>query len=212
MAVVKTRTRSGGDVGCTEHLNKHNLLQCFTQGEWKVQVYANKKPHKGYSISNATPTTTHCCSSHTERRNQYQYWILAAYLVKIGTAIILVVLSPDEHLSQTLPVSQNFVANRCIVVLFGTSFSEYALLNASRKAADDIDAKKCSKMNTRSAREYIMFAPAQLCATGVNSGLATRVTLIRVSRVRAGEFITRERTRFWFHFCSAVRDFCWVAF
>jgi len=35
-------------------------------------------------------------------------------------------------------------------------------------------------MNTHSAREYTMFAPAQLCAVGVISGLATRMTFTRV--------------------------------
>jgi hypothetical protein len=34
---------------------------------------------------------------------------------------------------------------------------------------------------TRSARKYTIFAPARLCATGVSSGLATKVTLNRVS-------------------------------
>jgi hypothetical protein len=49
-----------------------------------------------------------------------------------------------------------------IAVLFGTSSSGYAFLNASRTAANDLDAKKCSRMNTRSDHEYTMFAPAQL--------------------------------------------------
>jgi hypothetical protein len=43
-------------------------------------------------------------------------------------------------LSQTLPVSQRFDTSRCIVVLFGTSLPGYALLNASRTAANDFDA------------------------------------------------------------------------
>jgi hypothetical protein len=46
--------------------------------------------------------------------------------------------------------------------------------------------KKLSNKTTihrRSAREYTMFAPAQFCATGVSSGLATRVTLTRASTV-----------------------------
>jgi hypothetical protein len=36
-------------------------------------------------------------------------------------------------------------------------------------------------MDTRSAHEYTMFAPELLCATGVSSGLATRVTVTRMS-------------------------------
>jgi hypothetical protein len=40
------------------------------------------------------------------------------------------------------PVFRNFAAIRCtVVVLFGTSFSGSALLNASRGAANDFDAK-----------------------------------------------------------------------
>jgi hypothetical protein len=62
--------------------------------------------------------------------------------------------------TQTLPVSRNFVTSRCIVVLFGTSSPGYALVNASRTAANDFDA--IVRMNTRSGREYTMFAPAQL--------------------------------------------------
>jgi hypothetical protein len=37
-----------------------------------------------------------------------------------------------------------------------------ALLNASRKAANNYDAKFCSRMNIHSAHEYTTFAPAQL--------------------------------------------------
>jgi hypothetical protein len=54
------------------------------------------------------------------------------------------------------------VTSQCIVVLFGTSLSGYTLLNVSRTAANDFDAKQCSRMNTRSTLEYTMFAPAQL--------------------------------------------------
>jgi hypothetical protein len=42
-----------------------------------------------------------------------------------------------------------------------TSLSGYALLGASQTAENDSDAKEYSRMNTSSAREYIMFAPAQ---------------------------------------------------
>jgi hypothetical protein len=59
-------------------------------------------------------------------------------------------------------VPVNFVTSRCVFVLFGTSMSEYVLLNALRTAANQFDAKYCSIMNTRSAREYSMFTPAQL--------------------------------------------------
>jgi hypothetical protein len=45
-------------------------------------------------------------------------------------------------LSQILPVSRNFVINRCVVVLFATSLSGHALLNASRKAPNDFDVRE----------------------------------------------------------------------
>jgi hypothetical protein len=50
------------------------------------------------------------------------------------------------------------------------------------------------------------------CAAGVSSGLATRVTLTRVSLGRLVESITRGWTCFWFHSCTIVRDCFWVAF
>jgi hypothetical protein len=57
-------------------------------------------------------------------------------------------------------VPRNFVTSRCIV-LFGTTASGYALLNASQTITNDLDAKKCSRMNTYLACEYAMFATAQ---------------------------------------------------
>jgi hypothetical protein len=54
---------------------------------------------------------------------------------------------------QTLSVSRNSVTRWCIVVLFGTSLSAYAFLNASRTAANDFDTKLCSIMNTLSGNQ-----------------------------------------------------------
>jgi hypothetical protein len=45
------------------------------------------------------------------------------------------------------------------------------------------------------------------CATGVSSGLATRVTLTRVSRGRLGVSITRGWTCFWSNFCTWLLGF-----
>jgi hypothetical protein len=97
--------------------------------------------------------------------------------------------SMSTYHGQTIPVSRNFIIGRCIVVLFGTSLSGYALLNASRTAANDFDTKYCSRTNTRSHLHNFR-------ATGVSSGLATRVTLTRVSRDWLGESITRGWTCF----------------
>jgi hypothetical protein len=90
--------------------------------------------------------------------------VAADALIEIGTAVIPAVFSLDEHLSQAkLLLSRNSVTFKCIAVLCGTSMSEYKLLNDSRTAAaNNFDANQCSIMNTCSAREYTMFAPAQL--------------------------------------------------
>jgi hypothetical protein len=54
--------------------------------------------------------------------------------LEIGTVVISAVLSLGEstYYRQTLPVSQNFVSSRCIVVLLGIFLSGYALLKVSR--------------------------------------------------------------------------------
>jgi hypothetical protein len=71
------------------------------------------------------------------------YPIVAAdALLEIGTAVISAVLSLDEHLSQTnTSCVPKFCTSRCIVVLFGNSLSGYALVNGSRTATNDFDAK-----------------------------------------------------------------------
>jgi hypothetical protein len=73
------------------------------------------------------------------------YAVVAAdAMLEIGATVISVVLSLDEHLSETnTSVSRNVVTSRCTVVLFATSLSGYALLNASRTAKNDFGAKYC---------------------------------------------------------------------
>jgi hypothetical protein len=66
-------------------------------------------------------------------------------------------------------------------------------------------------MNTRSAREHTCSHLHSFCATGVSSGLATRVTSNRVWRGRLGESITWSWTCFWFNFCTVVRITIWSA-
>lgn len=101
-------------------------------------------------------------------------------------------------------VFRNIVTNRCIVVLFGSSLSWYALLNASGTAANDFDAKQYLRMNKRFICEYSM-----LHNWRVNSGLATRATLARVWRGRLGESIVQGWTCFRFHLCTVLSDcFC----
>jgi hypothetical protein len=59
-------------------------------------------------------------------------------------------------------VSQTVAESRCVVVLFGTSLSEYTLLNASRTVANNYRAKFFSRMSTRSSSEYALLTPAQI--------------------------------------------------
>jgi hypothetical protein len=40
---------------------------------------------------------------------------------------------------QTQVLNRKYVTSRCIVVLFGTSLPEYALINCLRRASNDFD-------------------------------------------------------------------------
>jgi hypothetical protein len=62
-------------------------------------------------------------------------------LLEIGTYVIQLFCRSKEHLLETLSVYRNVVISRCIVVLFGTALLGYALLNTSRRAANDFDTK-----------------------------------------------------------------------
>jgi hypothetical protein len=101
---------------------------------------------------------THETNDNVEFLQPYPV-VAANAMLETGTTLISAVLSFDATTYKKTPVSRNFITSRCVVVLFGTSLSGHALLNASRTAANDFDAKQCSRMNTRSTREYTMFAP-----------------------------------------------------
>jgi hypothetical protein len=64
---------------------------------------------------------------------------LLQLMLEISMAIISSVLNTFHR--QTLPMSQNVVTIRCVFVLFCTSLSGYALLNASQTAANNFDVK-----------------------------------------------------------------------
>jgi hypothetical protein len=108
-------------------------------------------------------------------------------------------------------VTWNSVTSRCIVV-FGTSLSGYALLNASQTAVNNFDVKWCLGMNTHSACEYTVFAPTQLLHSWLEQQPSNQGDLDWVSWGRLGESVTRGWTCSWFYFCAVVHDFCWVAF
>jgi hypothetical protein len=113
-------------------------------------------------------------------------------------------------LSQKLPVSWIFVTSRSSVVLFGTSLSAYALLNASRTAATYFDEKLCSRMNTSCAHKRTVFAKLsrnwRARRPRNQGGLDSSVT----GEVESVFFT--GRTCFWFHSWTVVRDCSWVAF
>jgi hypothetical protein len=95
--------------------------------------------------------------------------------------------------TEKLPGLRNSVTSRCNL-LFGASLPGYALLNALRRAGDGLIAillvnAPCSHLHC-------------FGATDVSSGLATGVTLTRLSRGRLGESVTRGSTCFWFSFCA----------
>jgi hypothetical protein len=68
--------------------------------------------------------------------------------------------------------------------------SGHALLNDSRAAANDFDAKKCSPMNIRSARQYTMLARAKLLRNCQQLQPSNQGNITRVSRRKLGESIT----------------------
>jgi hypothetical protein len=103
-----------------------------------------------------------------KRRNQWKYWILAAVSLCCSwctawnrqfTAVILTALSLDEHFSQTqTSCLQKFCYQSvyCIIRYF------LVRINIAKCFTNNSKRFRCSRMNKRSAREYTMFAPAQL--------------------------------------------------
>jgi hypothetical protein len=68
--------------------------------------------------------------------------VAADALLEISTSVISAVLSLDEHLSQTNTYcAPKFCFQSVYCCLIRYSLSGYALLNASRTAANDFDAK-----------------------------------------------------------------------
>jgi hypothetical protein len=69
------------------------------------------------------------------------------FLQPYPVAAVLEIVISDVCLSmnpcrrQPFPVSRNFFTSRCAGIIFGNSLSGYALISASRTAANDFDAK-----------------------------------------------------------------------
>jgi hypothetical protein len=145
---------------------------------------------------------------------QWQYWIHTAVssfavdaLLENGTAVISAVLSLDEHLSQT---------NTCCAPKF--CYHSVLLCRDARCWMLHEQQETISMRSNIRGWTHVLFVNMpcshmhRFCATGVSSGLGTKVGSTRVSRGRLGESITRGRACFWSHFCTVVRDSCKVAF
>jgi hypothetical protein len=128
------------------------LLICIHWRRSNGRYYSRETPYSifstGCSIYRATAYTTH----ETFDAQNYEtdvfieflqiYAVVAAdTLLEIGTAVISAVLFALWALVASLPASRNAGTSRSTVVLFDTLLSGYALLNASRAAADDFVAK-----------------------------------------------------------------------
>jgi hypothetical protein len=89
------------------------------------------------------------------------YPVAADALIETGKAVFKFFLL-DKQLSQT---DTSFVPKCCYQSVycthFGTSISAHTLLNAVRRAANDVDAKYCSRIDIYSTREYTMFVLTQ---------------------------------------------------
>jgi hypothetical protein len=104
---------------------------------------------------------------------------------------------------QTILVSLNFVTSQCIVVLFGTSSSGSLtkfFTNSSKRFRWEV--MLLDEHTICSLAQHVLHLQS-LCATGIRSGLATRVTLNRVSR-RVGRVYCMGWTCFWLCFCTVV--------
>jgi hypothetical protein len=84
--------------------------------------------------------------------------------------------------------------------------------SGSRAAANDFDAKWCSRMSTCSDCEYSTFSPAQLLRSWCEQRPIYQGDLD--SNVTAGicRVYFTGWTCYWFNFCTAVRDFYSAAF
>jgi hypothetical protein len=158
--------------------------------------------------------------SCTKRRNQWQYWIFAAVsrCCSWCAAWNMYGRSFSCFISRWALVTNTSCVPKCCYQSVYCCLIRYFLVR--------IRIAKCFTNSSKRIRCEVMFenehtfgswiTPCSylhsFCATGVSSGLATRATLIQVSRGRFGESITRGWTCFWFYFCIAVLDCYWVAF
>jgi hypothetical protein len=121
----------------------------------------------------------------------------AAYencLKSVRTQFQLFFSSMSSCHRQACDVSWHFVISQCTVVLFRTSLSGYTLLNASWTTANDFNAKYIRKVTHVLIVNTPYWQLNSHCATSASSGLATRVSLTRVSGERVGRVWYTSRT------------------
>jgi hypothetical protein len=111
--------------------------------------------------------------------------VAANALFEIGTATISAVLWLNKLLSQTntccVPKFCYQSVNFCLIPSF---FIRMSIATCFTNSSRWFWCEACWTMNSCSAHEHTTFHLHILCAAGVSSGLATRATLTRMSRVR----------------------------
>jgi hypothetical protein len=165
------------------------------------------------STQNATLTTTYerLHTQNDETTGNFEFLescpvTVVDALSEIGTAVISAALSLDELLSQ---ITTSRVPKFCYQSVY--CCIRYFLVRIRtiwRTAANDLDTNIRQWTHVRG---YPMFAHLHnFWATGVNRGLAARMTLTGAMGEADGVF-TRGWTCLWLHFCTVERVCWWVA-
>jgi hypothetical protein len=106
-------------------------------------------------------------------RGRTRYYSTCTARNRFGRKFHLFCRSVSTCRRQTLPALPNVVTSRCIVTLFDTSLSRYAVRNDSRTAANDSMWRSNVREWTRVLLVNTTCSHLQsFCAAGVNSGLA----------------------------------------
>jgi hypothetical protein len=126
-----------------------SVLFQFLQDSWVTGILTNpfsENPHTKYRVGSGDRggqrplTTMRSPKNSCSKAVVFAMWAVAPSTLR-SVSPVNTVRRRTCFLSQALPVSHYFVTSRCAVVLFSTSLSGYALLNASRTAANDFDMK-----------------------------------------------------------------------
>jgi hypothetical protein len=134
----------------------------------------------------------------TKWGNQCEYWIFAALSCCESWCSIW----NDRNLRCFVPLRPK-ICYQSVYCFFIWYFFVSAFLNTLKRAAKNSIRNVCQWTHF-----LLMTAPClhlhRFCATSVGSGLATRMTLIRVPRRLQGMFTPPRWNCFWFNICSVV--------